>query len=270
MSAEGEHGWPAPAAVLARVAASGQGTLAGTWPAPPRIGLFTTTRPFIVDDENADAGARAGAAERHLTTHLPAAPVWLRQVHGNHVVVLDEATLATARAALPVADAVVTRLSGVMCAVRTADCVPVAITDVAGTAIGLAHAGWRGMAAGVLEATVRALVAQGAAPRALLAWLGPAIGPASFEVGDDVKHAFCVEDAGAAACFAPHREDKWLADLYGLARRRLVRVGVTAVYGGGFCTYADVRRFPSYRRERTGERMATLLWRTPEHGASPL
>ena len=154
------------------------------------------------------------------------------------------------------ADAAVTRLPNVVCAVLTADCLPVGIADRRGTSIGIAHAGWRGLAAGVLEATVDALLEQGIAKADMMAWFGPAIGPRAFEVGADVRSAFCDSDPGAAPCFVPHRHDKWLADLYGLARRRLTAAGVPAIYGGGLCTYTDAARFDSYRRHRTSERPA--------------
>jgi YfiH family protein len=134
----------------------------------------------------------------------------------------------------------------------------VLFTDAAGSVVGAAHAGWRGLAAGVLEAT---LAAMRSPPRTLLAWLGPAIGPASFEVGRDVLRAHCEADAGAAACFVPHGEGKWLADLYALARRRLLRAGLSAIYGGGRCTLRESSSFYSYRREgRSAGRMATLIW----------
>ncbi len=146
---------------------------------------------------------------------------------------------------------------GVVCAVLTADCLPVLFADRAGTAVGIAHAGWRGLAAGVLEATVAAL-ARSARPRELVAWLGPAIGPAAFEVGADVRAAFCERRPGRAPRASRRTAPgKWHADLYGLARRRLARAGVTRVHGGGLCTYTDDARFFSYRRERESGRMAT-------------
>jgi YfiH family protein len=151
--------------------------------------------------------------------------------------------------------------------VATADCLPVLYAQRSGNAIGAAHAGWRGLASGVLEATIDALAAQGARPADLVAWLGPAIGPSAFEVGADVRDAFAATDPGALACFAAHREGKWLADLYALARRRLVAAGVADVHGGGWCTLGDAGRFYSYRRARDGGRMATLVWIAPANAA---
>jgi YfiH family protein len=176
----------------------------------------------------------------------------------------------------PVADAAVTRARGIVLGVRTADCLPVLFADRAGTVVGAAHGGWRGLAAGVLEATVRAM---GVPPREVVAWLGPAIGPHKFEVGRDVVDAFCGMDSAAAVCFAPlrdgtrlaadreeekwlaaDREEKWLADLYAFARHRLGREGVTAIAGGGYCTMSEADRFFSYRRDKDAGRMATLIW----------
>jgi hypothetical protein len=160
----------------------------------------------------------------------------------------------------PVADAAVTRERGVVCAVLTADCLPVLFADRAGRAVGIAHAGWRGLAAGVLEATIAALAAQGVAPADLLVWLGPAIGPAAFEVGADVVAAFRATDPGAAASFVPQAGGKWHADLHALARRRLAAAGIGSVAGNVLCTYADPARFYSYRRERETGRMAAIVW----------
>jgi YfiH family protein len=154
----------------------------------------------------------------------------------------------------------VTRERGVVCAVLVADCLPVVFADRAGTAVGVAHAGWRGLAAGVLEATIAALHDCAVEPRNLLAWLGPAIGPAAFEVGDEVRGAFCARDARAGAWFAAHGAGKWRADLCGLARQRLALAGVTSIHGGGFCTFTEAARFFSYRRERESGRMAAAVW----------
>jgi YfiH family protein len=176
------------------------------------------------------------------------------------VAVLDTASAAALRMQPPVADAAVTRDAGIVCAVLTADCLPVLFADRHGRAVGVAHAGWRGLAAGVLAATIAALEALGAPSRDLCVWLGPAIGPQAFEVGRDVRDAFGVVDPGSAECFAPHGWDKWHADLYRLARRRLAAAGVRDVHGGGLCTFSDATRFYSYRRERITGRMATLVW----------
>lgn len=239
--------------------------IAPDWPAPANVCAVATTRSGGVStgaystmnlarggrDDPAALAENRGRFERFL----PAPPVPLAQVHGAAVAVLDRATTAS-----PTADAAVTRERGVVCAVLTADCMPVVVADRRGSAAGIAHAGWRGLAAGVLEATVDALSRLGADRSDLIAWLGPAIGPAAFEVGADVHAAFCADDAGAAAFFAGGRPGKWHADLYGLARRRLERAGVASIHGGGECTYTDAARFFSYRRERESGRMATAVW----------
>ncbi|MGA7802394.1 MAG: peptidoglycan editing factor PgeF, partial [Gammaproteobacteria bacterium] len=149
---------------------------------------------------------------------------------------------------------------GRVCAVLTADCLPVLFCDRRGTRVAVAHAGWRSLAAGVIEATLRAL---GVAPGEMLVWLGPAIGPAAFEVGAEVRGAFVGADAGATEAFHAGREGRWHADLYGLARRRLAAAGVVDVYGGGLCTCSDPRRFYSYRRDGVTGRMASLVWLDP-------
>ena len=250
------------------LAAAGLDWILPAWPAPPGVLALSMTRAR-------SAGGTAAAAPRDaaspaigadpltdplLLSLLPSPPVRLRQVHGRVVTVLERSTLATAREAPPVADAVVTRERGLVCAVRTADCLPVVLADGRGAVVGVAHAGWRGLAAGVLEATVAAMEGLGARRGDLVAWFGPAIGPAHFEVGADVLAAFTADDAGAAGAFAPKAQGKWLADLDALARRRLAAAGVAAVHGGGMCTYADPLRFYSYRRARDEGRMATLAW----------
>jgi YfiH family protein len=190
-------------------------------------------------------GARLRAA-------LPSEPVWLTQVHGHLCVDVDRLA-----GALPPADAAVTRTSNVAIAVRTADCLPVLFGDRAATVVGVAHAGWRGLAAGVLESTI---AARDVAPQDLAAWIGPAIGPARFEVGRDVLDAYCAGDPTCEAYFEPLREGKWLADLPGLARQRLLRAGVTRIDGGTWCTHSDPQRFHSYRREKGTGRMALVAW----------
>ncbi len=155
------------------------------------------------------------------------------------------------------ADAAVTFARGQVCAVLVADCLPVFLAGRAGDRVGIAHAGWRGLAAGVVEATVAALAC---APEELVAWLGPSIGPRAFEVGPEVRDAFLVQDAGAAAAFHPGRAGRWLADLPGLARRRLAAAGVTTVSGGDLCTHSDATRFYSFRRDGATGRMAALAW----------
>ena len=235
------------------------------WPAAANVCAVSTTRSGGVSigaystmnlarSGRDDAAARA-ENRRRFERFLPASPVPLSQVHGAAVAVLERTTTTT-----PTADAAVTRERGVVCSVLTADCMPVLVTDWSGSAVGIAHAGWRGLAVGVLEATVDALARLGADRGDLLAWLGPAIGPAAFEVGADVYSAFCDDDPGAAAFFAAGRPGKWHADLYGLARARLERTGVANIHGGGECTYTDSARFFSYRRERDSGRMATAVW----------
>jgi hypothetical protein len=235
------------------------------WPVPTNVRAVVTTRAGGVSEgpyatmnlgRKSDDDATALAENRRrFDAFLPGKPAWLHQVHGAAV-----ARLTRTASPVPVADAAVTRESGVVCAILTADCLPVLFADRAGTTVGIAHAGWRGLAAGVLGATVAALRDLGVEPDDVIAWLGPAIGPAAFEVGEDVFSAFCTKDPGAAACFAPHRPGKWHADLYGLARQRLARCGVTRVHGGGYCTFTDSARFFSFRRERGSGRMATAIW----------
>ena len=189
-----------------------------------------------------------------LQASLPADAAWLTQVHGN--VVLDAAQVRGA----PEADASFAVGPGAVCVIQTADCLPVLFCDVAGRVVGAAHAGWRGLATGVLENTVAAMRAAGAAE--ILAWLGPAIGPASFEVGADVRGAFLNITSEADAAFLPNInvKGKYFADIYFLARLFLYRQGVTRISGGGFCTVTDAARFYSYRRDRITGRMASLIW----------
>ena len=184
----------------------------------------------------------------HQALDLPAEPCWLQQVHGAEVVV------ATAGAR---ADGSFSATAGVVCAVLTADCLPVLLCDGEGRWVAALHAGWRGLAAGVLE---RGVAAWPGDPAALLAWLGPAIGPAHFEVGPEVRQALLAGDEGAAAAFRPGRGDRWLADLPALARRRLRRAGVAAVYGGSYCTHDEAERFFSHRRDGVCGRNASLIW----------
>lgn len=236
------------------------------WPVAPHVHAFVTTRSggvsrgayatMNVTRHTGDDPAAVAENQRRLAAWLPSPPAWLRQVHGSEVAVLG----ATRGATAPIADAAVTRERDVVCAVQIADCMPVLFADRRGTVAGVAHAGWRGLAAGVLEATVAALNALGAPTRELCAWLGPAIGPAAFEVGAEVRAAFVARDPALASCFVATREGKWLADLYAAARIRLAAAGVAGVGGGGFCTKSDADRFFSYRRERESGRMAALVW----------
>jgi conserved hypothetical protein TIGR00726 len=232
------------------------------WPAPPGVKSLMTTRdggvslpPYASFNLGSHVGdhADAVAANRaRLRQHLPTEPVWLNQIHATSVADADTAH------GVPAADASVARARGTVCAVLTADCLPVLFCTRDGSAIAAAHAGWRGLHAGVLEATVAAMQA---APGTILAWLGAAIGPTAFEVGDEVRAAFVARDAEATTAFVPYR-DKWMADIYALARQRLRACGVTAIYGGGLCTYTDAARFYSYRRDGVCGRMASLIWQS--------
>lgn len=206
------------------------------WPAHPRVHALITTR---------DVGDLKEAEVRQKVRRLlPADPAWLKQVHGKRVVDLD-------RDAAGEGDAALTRKGGTVCAVQMADCMPVLFADEAGTAVAAVHAGWRGLAAGVLEAAVEAM---GVPRHRLLAWLGPAIGGRVYEVGDEVRAAF----PGHEMAFEPTRSGHWLLDLYAVARSKLE--GLKTVSGGGFCTYSEPERFFSYRRDRTGARMGAFIW----------
>lgn len=232
------------------------------WPAPAGVHALTTLRrggvsamPYadwnlaahVGDEPAAVAGNRRRLQERF---QLPAQPAWLEQVHGNRVV-------DAARITDPVqADGSYATIPGAVCAVLTADCLPVLFCRQDGQRVAAVHAGWRGLAGGVLEAALEAL-----GPGDYLAWLGPAIGPAAFEVGPEVRNAFVAFQPAAAAAFQETRPGHWLADLYGLARLRLAARGVDAVYGGEHCTYRESERFFSYRRDGVTGRMATLIWR---------
>jgi hypothetical protein len=198
---------------------------------------------------------RSVAANRLLLSeaaHLPGEPLWLEQVHGTDVVCHGGAASAPPRA-----DAAYAVAPRQVCAVLTADCLPVVLTDRGGTRIAVAHAGWRGLLGGVLEATVAALAAP---PGELLAWLGPAIGPDAFEVGIEVQEGFERRWPVAAGCFEPNYRGRRQADLYGLARVALERAGVVAVHGGGWCTHREATRFFSFRRDGATGRTATLAW----------
>jgi YfiH family protein len=190
-----------------------------------------------------------------LQARLPGAPVWLNQVHGARVV--DAASVRD----VPDADASIATRPGVVCAIMTADCLPVLFADRAGAVVGAAHAGWRGLAQGVLQNTVMRMRDVGASE--ITAWLGPAIGPQAFEVGAEVRAAFADADPAAAAAFTAQADGKYLADIYLLARRALAGCGVEQVSGGGLCTVGDAARFYSYRRDRVTGRMASLIWIRP-------
>lgn len=212
---------------------------------------------FNLGMNSGDAPATVMQNRRLLRAHLPAEPVWLQQEHGATVV---DAALAAGAAVAPVADASFTGRAGVVCVVTTADCLPVLLCDGAGRVVAAAHAGWRGLAGGVLENTIAAMQAAGA--RDLIAWLGPAIGPTRFEVGADVHAVFTARDPRNSAAFRPlpDQPDKYLANLYHLARLVLADNGVHRIAGGGFCTADQAQPFFSYRREQCTGRMASLIW----------
>lgn len=242
--------WPAPARVRAFVTTRDGGTSRGAWAASGGGGLNLGLSSG--DDRDAVLANRAA-----LARHLPSEPAWLRQIHGTRVV--DAATVAAPHAIE--ADASFATKPDLVCAILVADCMPVLFCDRAGTRVAAAHAGWRGLAAGVLEATI---AASGLDPAETVAWIGPAIGPSRFEVGDDVRDAFVAAANGDVRCveaaFAPHVNGKWLADLPGLARARLAAVGVREVVASGLCTATDATRFYSYRRDGVTGRMASLIW----------
>ena len=233
------------------------------WPAPSRVRAFVTTREGGVSGGeygSLNLGSSSGDDPANVTRNravvralLPAEPRWMAQVHGTDVADLD--TLADDES--PRADAATTALPGRVGVVLTADCMPLFFSATDGGRVAVAHAGWRGMAAGVIENTVRAM---GVPPRDVIAWMGPTIGPGAFEVGPEVREAFAAVDDRAASAFRPHVPGKFMADLYALARGRLERAGVASVHGGGFCTRADAERFFSYRRAKASGRMGAFIW----------
>ncbi len=233
--------WQAPPCVKAVITTRAGGFSSGAY-ASLNLGLRTD------DDDATVARNRA-----RLRSVLPQEPRWLRQVHGSAVVDADAVSESA-----PEADASVARSPGTVCAVLIADCVPVLFCDRAGSIVAAAHAGWRGLAHGVIERTLAAI---GGEPGELLAYLGPGLGPGAFEVGAEVREAFLSHAPQDAAAFSPHAPGKWLADLFALTRNRLQRAGLRAISGGGMCTYSDPARFFSYRRDRTTGRMAALIWR---------
>ena len=236
-----------------------------TWPAPATVRSLITTRQggasrgvyagFNLGDHVGDDPAAVAANRAQLAARVGGQPAWLNQVHGTCVI--DAAAVVGGASAPPAADASCARQPGAICAVMTADCLPVLFCDRAGTVVAAAHAGWRGLLAGVLESTVAAMRVPGAE---LLAWLGPAIGPRAFEVGDEVRSAFVAAADDAASAFVPAPGGKWLCDIYRLARQRLAARGVTQVFGGAECTLSDATRFYSYRRDGVTGRMAALVW----------
>jgi len=244
------------------------------WSAPANVRAFITTRaggvsegPFGSADggglnlglKSGDAIASVQANRRRLGAALPAEPRWLQQVHGATVLRLDDEDIAPTAA-----DAAISLQPGRVCVVSVADCLPVLFADRDGRAVGVAHAGWRGLAAGIVQNTAAAMRASlGDADAALLAYLGPAIGPAHFEVGAEVLAAMSERLPQAAAAFSPLAEGKYLCDLFALARQALAQAGIERVFGGGDCTYSDAKRFYSYRRDRITGRHAALIWIEP-------
>lgn len=246
------------------------GLLSPDWPVDPRVGAVTTLRigprspgasrgpwaDFNLGDRVGDEADAVRRNRRQLreALDLPAEPAWLKQVHGTRVLTLptDERS--------PEADAVVCDRPGPVCAILTADCLPVFLAHRDGSAVGLAHAGWRGLAAGIIEATLDRLPGE---PVDMAAWLGPAIGPSAFQVGGEVREAFIASDPGAADAFRPDTEGRWRADLHALARRRLEARGVGWIGGTRSCTWSEPARFFSHRRQAPCGRMASLIWIHP-------
>jgi YfiH family protein len=235
------------------------------WPAAKNIKAFTTTRHggvsqqafaslnlanHVGDDTEAVKNNRALLRAQ---MRLPNEPVWINQVHGVEVVQADIIS------SLTTADASFTNQPNIVCVVMTADCLPVFFCNKAGTHVAVAHAGWRGLVDGVIEETIKALKIPG---NELLVWLGPAIGPQAFEVGEEVLQKFCAIDPQAEAAFKTSPNNRWLGDIYLLAKQRLQKCGVTAIYGGDLCTYSDSEQFFSYRRDGQTGRMASLIWIT--------
>ncbi len=233
------------------------------WPAPPRVKALQTTRHggvSVAPYDSLNLGDHVGDAElavarnrQLLAALLPSEPVWLNQVHGVEVVKADAA------GCLPRADACIATRAGAVCVVMTADCLPILLCDDKGSVVGAAHAGWRGLCEGVIERTV---LAMDVPPQTLMAWMGPAIGPGAFEVGEEVRAAFIAKQAQAASAFTPvaGRGGKYLADIYLLARQRLEALGLSRIHGGGMCTYSERERFFSYRRDGVTGRMGSLIW----------
>ena len=241
--------------------------LVPAWPAPTNVRALQTLRTggcspapwnsFNLGNHVGDSPALVAANRTMLRERLPAEPLWLQQVHGIAAVNADfEANLQEA-------DAAIARQPGRVCAVMTADCLPVLLCDRAGRVVAAAHAGWRGLAAGVLEATIKKMDVPASE---LLAWLGPAIGPKCFEVSDEVRATFVDKGPDAALAFVATSPGKWLADIYTLTRQRLQAVGVNSISGGDFCTFTEAERFFSYRRDGVTGRMASLIWLDHQSG----
>jgi YfiH family protein len=237
------------------------------WPAPARVRSWQTTRRGGVSSgpyQTLNLALHVGDQPAAVATNrdrlaqalkLPGEPAWLEQIHGNRILDLDHGDQGPA-------DGAVTARAGVVLAIMTADCLPVLLTAQDGRQIGAAHAGWRGLASGVLTGVVAQFDCK---PTEIMVWLGPAIGPDAFEVGAEVRAAFVSADADAAAAFSENARGRWQADLHGLARLQLKRAGVDAIYGDTRCTYADSEQYFSHRREAPCGRMASLIWLEPRH-----
>lgn len=234
--------WPAPDGVVAGTTLRHGGISEGRYRSL-NLGAFTDDEPAAVEENRRRFRA---------ICDLPAEPRWLRQVHGS-VVVIEPPAMQVAEA-----DASITRQAGVVCAVLTADCLPVLFVSADGAELAAAHAGWRGLAAGVLEATVSAMTAD---PADILVWLGPGISQAAFEVGAEVRQQYVGQDPETAAFFAGNVRGRWQADLFGLARLRLANAGVGSISGGDYCTHRDAERFFSHRRDGDCGRMASFVFR---------
>ncbi|MEQ1533964.1 MAG: peptidoglycan editing factor PgeF [Sideroxydans sp.] len=232
------------------------------WPAPANVKSLQTTRhggASVAPYDSLNLGLHVGDAplvvnqnRQLLSALMPSEPVWLAQVHGTRVANADAANCVEQ------ADASVARTRGSVCVVMTADCLPVLLCDEDGTVVGAAHAGWKGLAAGVIEATVAAMQVT---PHKLMAWLGPAIGAAAFEVGAEVRAVFIAHQAQAAIAFTAHgTQGKYHADIYVLARQRLNALGITRIYGGQHCTFTEQEYFFSYRRDGVTGRMGSFIW----------
>lgn len=231
------------------------------WPAPPNVRALQSTRqggysqsPYYslnLGEHVNDAPLNVTKNRQLLSQHLPSEPLWLKQTHGISVA-------RFAADCTPQADASISRVRGEVCVVMTADCLPVLLCNLDGTVVAAVHAGWRGLCNGVIEATVKAMQVSSAS---VIAWLGPAIGPQSFEVGVDVRNAFLQKDFETEIAFTSvANSDKYLANIYDLARMRLNKLGISQIFGGNYCTVIDETLFFSYRRDGTTGRMGTFIW----------
>jgi YfiH family protein len=235
-------------------------------PFPSNIKAYCTTRAldnnsyrqlapddgFNVSVKHADISQLdANRAQLQDELQLPCAPMWLQQVHGTHIISLPT------HKTLPIADGAITADANIPCAILTADCLPVLMSNSTGTQVGAIHAGWRSLAGGILRLAAERFDATDE----VITWLGPAISNKHFEVGADILTAFKLDATDKDKCFTPYKKDKWLADIYALARIQLQQAGVNAIYGGEYCTFSDTNRFFSYRRDASSARMASIIWR---------